>query len=76
MFNMSDLSIELESTEKAYTSPFEYTFLDSVALNPSDMLPKQFFFFIVGFKFNYFFSINKQITIIIIIMQTQVKFGI
>ena len=44
MFNMSDLSIELESTEKSYTSPFEYTFLDSVALNPSDMLPKQNYF--------------------------------
>ena len=41
MFNMSDLSIELQSTEKSYTFLFIDTSLDSVALNPSDVLPKQ-----------------------------------
>ena len=41
MFNMSDLSIALQSTEKAYTFPFKDIFLDSIAPNPLDMLPKQ-----------------------------------
>ena len=41
MFNMSDLSIELWSTKKSYTYPFKDTPLDSVALNPSDILSKQ-----------------------------------
>ena len=40
-FNMSDLSIELQSTEKLYTFPFKDTSLDSAALNLSDILPKQ-----------------------------------
>ena len=38
---MSDLSIALQSTEKAYTFPFKDILLDSVAANPLDMLPKQ-----------------------------------
>ena len=38
---MSDLSIELQSTEKLYTFPFKDTSLDSAALNLSDILPKQ-----------------------------------
>ena len=38
---MSDLSIELQSTEKSYTFTFKDTSLDSVALNPSDILPKK-----------------------------------
>ena len=41
MFKMSDLSIELYSTEKSYTFPFKDTSLYSVALNPSDIRPKQ-----------------------------------
>ena len=41
MFNMSDLSIELRSTKKSYTFPFKNTSLDSVALNPLDILPRQ-----------------------------------
>ena len=41
MFNMSDLSIELWSTEKSYTFPFKNTSVDTVALNPSDIRPKQ-----------------------------------
>ena len=41
MFNMSDLSIEWYSTEKSCAFPFKATSLDSVALNPSDILPKQ-----------------------------------
>ena len=41
MFNMSDLSIELKSTEKSYTFPFKDTSLDSVALNPLEILPRQ-----------------------------------
>ena len=38
---MSDLSIELKLTEKSYTFPFKDTSLNSVALNPSDILPKK-----------------------------------
>ena len=38
---MSDLSIELYSTEKSYTFSFKDTSLDSVFLNPSDIIPKQ-----------------------------------
>ena len=41
MFNMSDLSMELESREKTYTFPFKDTSLESVALNPLDILPRQ-----------------------------------
>ena len=41
MFNMSDYSIELRSTEKSYSFPFKGTSLDSVALNPLDILPRQ-----------------------------------
>ena len=40
MFNMSDLSIELELTEKSYTFLFN-NFPDSVLLNPLDALSKQ-----------------------------------
>ena len=41
MFNMSDLSIELESNEKSYTFPFKDTSLDSVLLNPFKILQRQ-----------------------------------
>ena len=41
MFNISDLSIELPSTEKSYTFPFKDTSLDSVLLNQLDILPRQ-----------------------------------
>ena len=41
MFNKSDLSIELSSTEKSYTFPFKDTSLDSVLLNQLDILPRQ-----------------------------------
>ena len=41
MFNMEELSIELQSTEKSYTFSFKDTSLDSVALNPLDILPRQ-----------------------------------
>ena len=41
MFHISDLSIELQSTEKSYTFPPNDTSLDSVALSPSDILNKQ-----------------------------------
>ena len=37
---MSDLSIELKWTEKSCTFPFKDS-LESVALNPSDILSKQ-----------------------------------
>ena len=37
---MTNLSIELQSTEKSYTFPFKDTSLDSVAPNPLDMLPR------------------------------------
>ena len=41
MFNMSDLSIKLQSTEKPYIFPFKDTSLESAALNPLYMLPRQ-----------------------------------
>ena len=41
MFNMLHLSIELQSAEKSYKFPFTDTSLDSVALNPVDILPRQ-----------------------------------
>ena len=41
MVNMSDLSTELQSTEKSYTVPFKDTSPDSVALNSLDILPRQ-----------------------------------
>ena len=41
MFDISDLSIELLSTKKSYSFPFKDTSLDSVALNPLDILPRQ-----------------------------------
>ena len=41
MFNISDLSKELLSTKKSCTFPFKDTYLDSVALSPLDMLPRQ-----------------------------------
>ena len=64
MFNMLDLSIELQWTVKLYTFPYKHTSLDSVALNPSDILPKQnlvgkLIFLLSALKLNYFFSINK-----------------
>lgn len=37
----SDLSKELYSTERPYTFSFEDTSLNSVLLNPSNILPKQ-----------------------------------
>ena len=37
----SDLSTELYSTERPYTFSFEDTSLNSVLLNPSNILPKQ-----------------------------------
>ena len=40
MFNMSDWSKKL-STEKSYTCSFKVSSLDSVALNPSEILPRQ-----------------------------------
>ena len=77
MFNMSDLSTELYSIEK-YIFSFKDTSLNSVALNSSDILPKQNPVGnpVVAFKSNYFFYINKQITIITIIMQTERTFCI
>ena len=41
MFNMSDLSTELQSTEKSCIFPFKDTSLDSVALNTLEILTRQ-----------------------------------
>ena len=38
---MSDFSKEFQLTEKSHTLPFKDISLDSVALNPSGILPKQ-----------------------------------
>ena len=61
------------------TLPFKDTSVDPKALNPLDILSRQnrvkkLSFFFLGSKLNDFLSIDKQITIISIIMQTQVKF--
>ena len=62
--------------KKSYTFPFKNSSLHSMLQNPLDTLLKQVDIFYVGFKFKDFFSINKQITIISIIMQTQAKFSV
>ena len=41
VFNFWDLLTEMYSTEKPYTFLFKDTSLDSVALNPLEILPKQ-----------------------------------
>ena len=41
MFNMSDLSIELQSTEKSHTFPFKDASLDSILLNPLHIVPRK-----------------------------------
>ena len=41
MFNKSNLSIELKSIKKSYRFQFKDTSLDSLALNPLDMIPRQ-----------------------------------
>ena len=41
MFNMSDLSIELQSFEKSNTFSFKDSALDSVALSPLDIFPRE-----------------------------------
>ena len=41
MFNMLDSSIQLQSIEQPYTFPFRDASLDTVALNPSDILSKK-----------------------------------
>ena len=41
MFNMSDLLIELQSTEQSYTFPSKDISLDLVALNPLDKFLRQ-----------------------------------
>ena len=40
IFNILDLSIALQSTEKSYTPLFKDTSLESVSLNPLDILDK------------------------------------
>ena len=41
MFNMSDLSIELQSTKTSYTFPIKDTSLDWILLNLLDMILRQ-----------------------------------
>ena len=41
MFNVSDLSIELKSTVKSYTFPFNDVSLGLVELDPLDILPRR-----------------------------------
>ena len=41
MLNMSRFIIEFKSTEKSYTFSFEDTSLDSVALKPSNLRPRE-----------------------------------
>ena len=41
MFNMSDLSRALQSTEKSYTFPLKDTSLTSIASDISGMFPRQ-----------------------------------
>ena len=72
MFNMSDLSIELLSIEKSYTFPFKdisrLSSTKSIRNTSQTKLSWKINILTVGFKFKYFFSINKQMAIISIIM--------
>ena len=67
---MSDLSTESLSTERSYTFPFKDTSLDSVALNPLHISQRQNWvgklkLLLSAFNFKDFFSINKQITVLL-----------
>ena len=73
MFNISDLSIVLWSTEKSNPFPFRDTSLESIGLNAIDMLSwknwvGELAFLIIDFKLIDFFVFNKQITIIMVVM--------
>ena len=73
---MSDLSIELLSTEESYTFPFKDFLLGSKSIRYTSKkkMSCKVSIFNVGFKFKYLISINKQITIISIKIQTPTKF--
>ena len=78
MFNMPDLSIKFNSTEKLYISHFHDTSLDSVALNLLEIVPRQNWvatltFLLSALNLKNVFSISKQIAIII---ETQSKFRV
>ena len=74
---MSALSIALQSTEKASSFPLKDISLDSATsamLTRKNWLENWNDVLIIGFKLRDFYSINKQTTIITIVMQIQAKF--
>ena len=65
MFNMSDLSIEFYSTEKPFTFPLKDNSLDSIALNPLEILPRQncigkSTFLSLNLNLNIYFPLTKK----------------
>ena len=68
---MLDLSKELQLTEKSYTFPFKdfSRFSSTKSIRTCFQDETDFGIFVDSFTFKYFFSINKQITFISIIMQ-------
>ena len=64
MFYISDLSTELQLTEKSYIFPFTDTSLDPVLLDPLEILSRQNWVgkleFIISFKFKDFFPLTNK----------------
>ena len=78
MFNTSDSSISLQSTEKLYTFPLKDTSLESIVSDFSNIFPKKKWVgklkLIIWFKDIDFFFVNKQTPVITNIMQTLAKY--
>ena len=72
MFDMLDLPIAMFSSKKSYIFPFKRTSVYSALRNPLEILMRkielEFSISIVGSKFKYILSINKQIGIMSITM--------
>ena len=78
MFNTSDSSISLQSTEKLYTFPLKDTSLESIVSDFSNIFPRKKWVgnlkLIIWFKDIDFFFVNKQTPVITNIMQTLAKY--
>ena len=78
MFNTSDSSISLQSTEKLYTFPLKDTSLESIVSDFSNISPRKKWVgklkLIIWFKDIDFFFVNKQTPVITNIMQTLAKY--
>ena len=78
MFNTSDSSISLQSTEKLYTFPLKDTSLEAIVSDFSNIFPRKKWVgklkLIIWFKDIDFFFVNKQTPVITNIMQTLAKY--